>query len=115
MFFPPTQYLVASGKKLKIVEHNELWFGTGMSKVEQLSEDAVSKHYSSIFTPQGRSEGENPRESKWKFQLPSTWHMVCNPQTLLWACLQHKIGDDFKIYPVHFKAQLHINEEIMAT
>lgn len=36
--FFPTHYLVASGKKYKILEHYEMWFGTGLGEVEQPSE-----------------------------------------------------------------------------
>lgn len=36
LFF--SRYLVASGKKLGMVEHNEMWFGPGLGEVEQLTE-----------------------------------------------------------------------------
>lgn len=70
-FFITLGTLLPVVRKLKVVEHNALWFGTGMGKVEQLSADAVSKHYSFIFTLQGRSEGKNPRESN--FRAVGTW------------------------------------------
>lgn len=33
--FYASRHLVASGKKLKIVEHNEMWCGPGSGEVEQ--------------------------------------------------------------------------------